>query len=47
MNAETNENGTAFVWLDLKELKDITLYPIGIGEQILNDVVDKTHYIVK
>ncbi len=36
-----------FVWLELEELKNINLYPIGLSDQILNNNTDKTHFIYK
>lgn len=38
---------TEFVWLNLKELKNIKLYPIGLTDQIMNNVIDTTHIIYK
>ena len=36
-----------YVWLELEELKNINLYPIGISDQILNNITDDTHFIYK
>ena len=44
-NPDTKE--TKYIWLELKELKNIKLYPIGISAQILNNVTDATHFIYK
>lgn len=44
-NPDTND--TKFIWLELEELKNINLYPIGISVQILNDITDTTHFINK
>lgn len=44
-NPDTND--TKFVWLELKELKNINLYPIGLSNQILNNIIDATHFIHK
>ena len=44
-NPDTND--TKFVWLELKELKNINLYPIGLSDQILNNIIDATHFIYK
>ena len=44
-NPDTND--TKYVWVDLKELRNIKLYPLGIAGLIISDVVDKTHYIYK
>lgn len=38
---------TKFVWVDINELRNINIYPLGIGEQIINNVVDTTHIIYK
>lgn len=38
---------TEYVWIALKELKALALYPIGIADQILNGSVDSTHTIYK
>ena len=38
---------TQYIWIELKELSNINLYPIGISEQILNKVIDNTHFIYK
>lgn len=39
--------GIEYVWLELEKLKSINLYPIGISDQILNEVNDNTHFIHK
>ena len=44
-NPDTND--TKFIWLDLEELKNINLYPIGISAQILNNNADVNHFIHK
>ena len=44
-NPDTND--TKFIWLELEELKNINLYPIGISDQILNDIINTTHFIHK
>ena len=44
-NPDTND--TKYVWVDLKELTNIKLYPLGVAELIINDVVDNTHHIYK
>lgn len=44
-NPDTKE--TKFVWLKIEELKNINLYPLGISDQIINNITDKTHYIFK
>ncbi len=44
-NPDTND--TKFIWLELEELKNINLYPIGISAQILNNITDTTHFIYK
>ncbi|MBQ6730651.1 MAG: NUDIX domain-containing protein [Bacilli bacterium] len=44
-NPDTND--TKFIWLELEELKNISLYPIGISVQILNNITDATHFIYK
>ena len=44
-NPDTKE--TEFVWVDLEELKNITLYPLGLTEQILNNDCNNNHHIVK
>ena len=44
-NPDTND--TKFIWLELEELKNINLYPIGISAQILNNITDATHFIYK
>ena len=36
-----------FVWMDLKELKNIQLYPIGLADQIISNVINNTHIIYK
>ena len=36
-----------YVWLELEELKNINLYPIGITAQILDNITDTTHFIYK
>ena len=33
-------NNTKYVWVDLKELTTIKLYPLGVAELIINHVVD-------
>lgn len=38
---------TKYVWFELEELKNINLYPIGISDQILNNITDSTHFIHK
>ena len=38
---------TKFIWLELEKLKSINLYPIGISDQILNNVNNNTHFIHK
>lgn len=42
---DTNE--PKFVWVDLEELNNIKLYPLGIAKLITNQVVNNTHYIYK
>ena len=42
---DTNE--PKFVWVDLEELNNIKLYPLGIAKSITNQVVNNTHYIYK
>ena len=44
-NPDTKE--TKFVWLKIEELKNINLYPLGISDQIINNVIDNTHFIYK
>lgn len=44
-NPDTKD--TRFVWFELKELKNINLYPKGIADQIIDNVVDNTHYITR
>ena len=44
-NPDTND--TKFIWLELEELKNINLYPIGISALILNNITDNTHFIYK
>ena len=44
-NPDTND--TKFIWLELEELKNINLYPIGISDQILNNVNNNSHFIHK
>lgn len=44
-NPDTND--TEFVWVDLKELNSLEIYPIGIADQILNNMIDNTHFIKK
>lgn len=44
-NPDTND--TKFIWLELEELKNINLYPVGISAQILNNITDATHFIYK
>lgn len=44
-NPDTND--TKFIWLELEELKNINLYPIGISDQILNNVNSNSHFIYK
>jgi ADP-ribose pyrophosphatase YjhB (NUDIX family)/DNA-binding XRE family transcriptional regulator len=39
--------GTEYVWLELEKLKSINLYPVGISDQILNQVNNNTHFIHK
>ena len=36
-----------FVWLELKDLGGVTLYPQGIADQIMNNVIDNAHFIYK
>lgn len=38
---------TKFVWVDLEELNNIKLYPLGIAKLITEKVVNNTHYIYK
>ena len=38
---------TKFVWVDLEELNNIKLYPLGIAKLITNQTVNDTHYIYK
>ena len=47
LNPNPDTNDTKYVWVDLKELRNIKLYPLGIAGLIISDVVDKTHYIYK
>lgn len=42
-----NTKETQYTWIELKELSNIDLYPIGISEQIFNKVTDNTHFIYK
>ena len=44
-NPDTNE--AKYVWVNLKQLNDIKLYPLGIAKLILNQVVDNNHIIIK
>ena len=44
-NPDTND--TKFIWLELEELENINLYPIGISAQILNNNADVNHFIHK
>lgn len=44
-NPDTSD--TKYIWLELEELKNINLYPIGISDQILNNITDDTHFIYK
>lgn len=44
-NPDTKD--TKFIWFELKDLKNINLYPIGISDQILNNITDDTHFIYK
>ena len=44
-NPDTND--TKFIWLELEKLKSINLYPIGISDQILNNVNSNSHFIHK
>ena len=44
-NPDTKE--TKYIWIELKQLNNINLYPIGISDQILNKVTDNTHFIYK
>ena len=44
-NPDTND--TKYVWVDLKELANIKLYPHGVAELIINHVVDNAHHIYK
>ena len=44
-NPDTNQ--TKFIWVDLKKITNIKLYPLGVAELIINDVVDNTHHIYK
>ncbi len=42
------DNGnTKFVWVNLSDLTKITLYPLGVAEQIINNTIDCTHFIKK
>ena len=36
---------TKFIWLELEKLKSINLSPIGISDQILNNIINTTHFI--
>ena len=38
---------TKFVWFDLEEIKNISLYPKGIADQILSNMIDDKHFIFK
>lgn len=38
---------TKFVWVDLEELNNIKLYPLGIAKLITNQTINNTHYIYK
>ena len=38
---------TKFVWVDLDQIGNIKLYPLGIADQIKNNIVDQTHFIFK
>ena len=40
-------NDTKFVWVDLEELNNIKLYPLGIAKLITNQTINNTHYIYK
>lgn len=42
-----DNNDTKYIWLELEELKNINLYPIGISAQILNNITNTTHFIYK
>lgn len=44
-NPDTND--TKFIWFELEELKNINLYPIGISDQILDNITDTNHFIYK
>lgn len=44
-NPDTND--TKYIWLELEELENINLYPIGISAQILDNITDTTHFIYK
>lgn len=44
-NPDTND--TKFIWFELKDLKNINLYPTGISTQILDSIIDTTHFIYK
>ncbi len=37
--------GIEYVWVSLDELKSINLYPIGLADQILDNLVDNAHVI--
>jgi ADP-ribose pyrophosphatase YjhB (NUDIX family) len=45
LNPDTKD--TKFIWLELDELKNINLYPIGISAQVLDNITDTTHFIYK
>ena len=36
-----------YVWFELENLKNIDLYPKGIGEQIIANLIDNNHFISK
>ena len=44
-NPDTEQ--TKYIWVDLNEITNINLYPSGIAKQIVNQVVDTTHFILK
>lgn len=44
-NPDTKD--TKYIWFELKDLKNINLYPVGISDQILNNITDNTHFIYK
>ena len=44
-NPDTND--TKYVWVDLKELTTIKLYPLGVAELIIDKKINNSHFVCK